>query len=103
MSGASSEGVDDTVHVRDTSPAEKRVTRGSTVSLATNEVAVANAGREPRGEVEGGGVGGEGRGGFSLLNRTIANKGWARGFLLSSSRQTSGGAPTGKVISFNIP
>ena len=103
MSGAPSEVVEDTTHVWDKFPAERRVAEGSTVSLVTDEVAAASTHREPGGERGGEGGGGEGSsgGGFTRSHGKVVSKGWTRGFLLSSSRQTSGGAPTGKVRLFN--
>ena len=79
------------------------VAEGSVVSVATEGTPAASAGRGTGGG--GGGGGGEGRntgGRVSRPNGEVARSGWATGFLISSPRRGSGGAPSGKVRLVNI-
>ena len=104
MSGASSEvDVDGSGDVAGASSAVRTIAEGSMVSVATDGTPAASDGRRTRGGEEGGGRAGVNTGwGFSRPNGEATKSCWTRGFLLSSSRRASGGAPSGEVRLVNM-
>eukprot|EP00904_Undaria_pinnatifida_P010636 jgi/Undpi1/6702/HiC_scaffold_20.g09181.m1 len=100
VSGASSEvDVDGSGDVAGASSAVRTIAEGSMVSVATDGTPAASDGRRTRGGEEGGGGAGVNTGwGFSRPNGEATKSCWTRGFLLSSSRRASGGAPSGEPV-----